>query len=429
MEKWIAGKESTIKECTMVGNEATTRQNLNSLNNVYSRLPEGQSLFVIVQDAFTKTLSVTPSDRQPEIQVEMDKIQVTWDKLNKNVNDGIAKAKSNLMRWEDYRDSKNKFEKWITDVEATLNANVENRGDLSEMKTLQERFKNIKGDIQAKRSDLDHIQSEAKELSSWSKTPNEIEDANRLVIRWDHLNAKCDSMINGLQTEIDDYLSYHQSLQETEKWLLQVSFQLMAHNSLYITNREQTQEQLNQHEILLDEIQKYQTNLDDLKAKGNNQISRYEHCNPYIKNTIETHLKNVQDSYNSLLLTSIQIKKRLEESMAKFKEYEDTLEDIQQQLIKNEAIMPPEEVPSDLETSKSQLKFAQELYSGLQREKGRLAAAVAACESATASISRPSSPIETAMQPIPEKELKVRAQLEDQIDQVRYNLFYCIFSC
>ncbi|XP_055711373.1 muscle-specific protein 300 kDa isoform X7 [Phlebotomus papatasi] len=419
MEKWIAGKESTIKECTMVGNEATTRQNLNSLNNVYSRLPEGQSLFVIVQDAFTKTLSVTPSDRQPEIQVEMDKIQETWDKLNKNVNDGIAKAKSNLMRWEDYRDSKNKFEKWITDVEATLNANVENRGDLSEMKTLQERFKNIKGDIQAKKSDLDHIQSEAKELSSWSKTPNEIEDANHLVIRWDHLNAKCDSMINGLQTEIDDYLSYHQSLQETEKWLLQVSFQLMAHNSLYITNREQTQEQLNQHEILLDEIQKYQTNLDDLKAKGNNQISRYEHCNPYIKNTIETHLKNVQDSYNSLLLTSIQIKKRLEESMAKFKEYEDTLEDIQQQLIKNEAIMPPEEVPSDLETSKSQLKFAQELYSGLQREKGRLAAAVAACESATASISRPSSPIETAMQPIPEKELKVRAQLEDQIDQIQ----------
>ncbi|GAB0095245.1 nesprin-1 [Sergentomyia squamirostris] len=419
MEKWIAGKEETIKESTAVGNEASTRQNLNSLNVVYSRLPEGQSLFVIVQDAFTKTLSVTPADRQDGIQSEMDKIQESWDKLNRDVNEGIAKVKSNMMRWEDYRDAKNKFEKWIGDIEKTLNGNIENKGDLSEMKTLQERFKNVKGDIQAKRSDLDHLLSEAKDLSSWSKTPAEIEEANRLVIRWENLNGKCDSIINGLQTEIDDYLSYHQSLQETEKWLLQVSFQLMAHNSLYITNREQTQEQLNQHEILLDEIQKYQANLDDLKAKGSNQISRYEHCNPYIKNTIETHLKNVQDSYNSLLLTSIQIKNRLEESMAKFKEYEDTLEDIQQQLIKNEAIMPPEEVPSDLETSKSQLKFAQELYNSLQKEKSRLAAAVAACESATASISRPSSPIETAMQPIPEKELKVRAQLEDQLDQVQ----------
>jgi nesprin-1 len=48
-----------------------------------------------------------------------------------------------------------------------------------------------------------------------------------------------------------EYTAYHQSLQDTEKWLLQISFQLMAHNSLYITNREQTQEQISQHEVYL----------------------------------------------------------------------------------------------------------------------------------------------------------------------------------
>jgi hypothetical protein len=48
-----------------------------------------------------------------------------------------------------------------------------------------------------------------------------------------------------------EYTAYHQSLQDTEKWLLQISFQLMAHNSLYITNREQTQEQISQHEVCL----------------------------------------------------------------------------------------------------------------------------------------------------------------------------------
>jgi hypothetical protein len=46
-----------------------------------------------------------------------------------------------------------------------------------------------------------------------------------------------------------EYTAYHQLLQDTEKWLLQISFQLMAHNSLYITNREQTQEQIFQHEV------------------------------------------------------------------------------------------------------------------------------------------------------------------------------------
>lgn len=66
--------------------------------------------------------------------------------------------------------------------------------------------------------------------------------------------------------------------------------------------------------------------------------------------------------------------------------------------------------------------MAQSLHSKLQAEKSRLAVAVQACEAATASISRPSSPLETAMQPIPEKELMVRAKLEDLIDQVRMDV-------
>lgn len=63
--------------------------------------------------------------------------------------------------------------------------------------------------------------------------------------------------------------------------------------------------------------------------------------------------------------------------------------------------------------------FQQELHNKLQMEKSRLAAAVQACEAATASISRPSSPLEASIHPIPERELTVRAKLEDLIDQVR----------
>lgn len=44
--------------------------------------------------------------------------------------------------------------------------------------------------------------------------------------------------------------------------------------------------------------------------------------------------------------------------------------------------------------------------------------AVQACEAATASISRPSSPLDNSSQLIPEKELLVRARIEDLIDQV-----------
>ena len=54
----------------------------------------------------------------------------------------------------------------------------------------------------------------------------------------------------GLEDEIKDYSAYHQALQDTEKWILQTSFHLMAHNSIYITTREQTEEQINKHNVI-----------------------------------------------------------------------------------------------------------------------------------------------------------------------------------
>ncbi|KAI9586580.1 hypothetical protein GQX74_002427 [Glossina fuscipes] len=67
--------------------------------------------------------------------------------------------------------------------------------------------------------------------------------------------------------------------------------------------------------------------------------------------------------------------------------------------------------------AQKQLKCAQNMQNKLNFEKSRLAIAVQACEAATASISRPSSPLETAMQVIPERELMVRSELEDLLDQ------------
>lgn len=73
---------------------------------------------------------------------------------------------------------------------------------------------------------------------------------------------------------------------------------------------------------------RYQATLDELKAKGRCQIERYTATTPDIGAVIERQLSNVQESYNSLLYTAQQIRGRLCDSLAKFQQYEDTLESI-----------------------------------------------------------------------------------------------------
>lgn len=195
-----------------------------------------------------------------------------------------------------------------------------------------ERYKNLGGDILAQQSELDSLEGEADQLVLWSGSESVKQPVLAFREAWTRFDSQVRAAQKLLETEIREFTDYHNALQDTEKWLLQTSFQLMAHNSLYITNREQTLEQLALHDALLEEIQSYQDNLDGVKAKGRGQVEKYLALQPGLQAKIEKQLKNVQDSYDSLLHTGFQIKKRLEESLQKFQEYEDALESIMRNL-------------------------------------------------------------------------------------------------
>lgn len=367
-------------------------------------------------------MNLTPEAKQDVLQSNMGDLKKSWTNLTENIQNTVDLLKSALNKWEDHREQVSNFEKWLISTENQLNIEPDTHGELSEMKTILDGLKNLSKEIKGKgNDDLQRLLSDAHDVNSWAKTSNKIDEINSLQSRWEKVNTACDDRIQNLNTEINDYNAYYQKLQDAEKWLLQISFQLMAHNSLYITNRVQTQEQIDQHEMLMNEIQKYQSNIDDLKAKGYNQIERYENSSPKIRSIVETQLKNVQDSYDSLLTTSVQIRNRLQDSLAKFEEYENILDSIQKNLDEYELAIGDLEVPATtLDMAKIQLKSGQSLHNKLQGEKARVAVAVKACESATASISRPSSPLEPHIPQIPECELLVRGKLEELIDQVKY---------
>jgi len=384
-------------------------------------MTEGQHLLSTLQNAFTKAINMALPEQQDQLRSDMANLRSNWEQLSIDLNTVQAKVKSVLSRWEDHAESHNKFIRWLEDNEGVVKCSSDTKGEFGEMKTMLERYKHIQEEIRNKKSDLDHLMTEATELSAWAKNNTTLNETKKMLDRWKALTELVGERKKLIENEIQEYNAYHAALQETEKWLLQISFQLMAHNSLYITNKEQTIEQIKQHETLLAEIQKYQEVLDELKSKGHGQIDRYVGENPNIRSIIETQLQNVQDSYNSLLNTALQIKNRLTESLTKFQEYENTLESIMKNLDTYETEMTQGfEAPLDnLTFAEQSLESARTLHNKLQAEKARLALAVEACEAAAACVSRPSSPLDAPPIQVPAREVEVRTRLDDLIDQVR----------
>ncbi|XP_032455805.1 nesprin-1 isoform X11 [Nasonia vitripennis] len=418
-EDWLHTAHGSIQDCVGVGDVAWAQDKLQTTKLVATRITEGQHLLSTLQAAFAKAINTALPEQQDQLRTDMSELRSSWEQLSMDLNTIQAQVKSVLHRWEDFYETRDRFEEWLNKTEESTKILPDTKGELGEMKTLLEKYKHVKDEVRNRKSDIDNLMSEATELSSWAKDNTTLNQVKVLYARWESLDQQIDKQKTLIDDEMKEYNAYHAALQETEKWLLQVSFQLMAHNSRYIVSKEQTLEQIKQHQALLDEIRNYETVLDDLKTKGHNQIERYEALNSSVKPTILTQLQNVRDSYNSLLNTALQIENRLSESLAKFQEYENTLESIMKNLEAYEPeVAREQEAPLDtLESAEDSLASAKTLYNKLQGEKARLVAAVEACEAAAACVSRPGSPLDAPSVQIPAKEMEVRNRLDDLIDQ------------
>ncbi|XP_043492348.1 nesprin-1 [Polistes fuscatus] len=424
MEDWLCTVQKSVKDCVGTGDEAWAKNKLAILKVAASQITEGQQLLSTLQNAFVKAINTALPEQQDQLRTDMADLRSNWEQLTMDLNTSQARVKSILSRWEDHSEAYNKFKKWLDETYESTEDLPNTKGEFGEMKTLLERYKHIQETVHSKKTDLDNLMEEAGELSNWAENNVTLERSKELLTKWQVLGDRVDERKKLIEDEMKEYNAYHAALQDTEKWLLQISFQLMAHNSLYITSKEQTMAQMKQHESLLIEIQKYQTVLDDLKAKGQGQINQYLTVNKEIKNTIETQLQNVQDSYNSLLNTALQIKGRLADSLTKFQEYENTLESIAKNLDCYQVEIGRElDAPLDkLAEAEESLENARTLHNKLQSEKTRLALAVEACEAAAACISRPGSPLDAPPVQIAPREVEIRTKLEDLIDQMQTHL-------
>merc|ERR1711970_592869 len=100
-------------------------------------------------------------------------------------------------------------------------------------------------------------------------------------------------------------------------------------------------------------------------------------------------------------------------------EYEETLESIIENIEKWEPEISEElSMPIDnIEIANDELDNIRGIHNRLQNEKSRLATAIQACETATASISRPTSPMDDENDTTNKREADAKIKLEDLIDQ------------
>ncbi len=199
-----------------------------------------------------------------------------YDRLAVEVSDGLSELQKLQQKWQDARSVLEGVSSWVADTRTVLAEaraeTEEGTGDVGEMKTLLERLKGVAAEVDKKKEEVEAARLEAARLPGDDAAL--LGTAAELGSALSDFESTCAELTARLDGEISEQAEYQRAAQEVEKWLLQMSFQLMAHNSLYITTRDQTQEQIEQHEKLMEEIKGYQATLDAVREMGHAQVAR-----------------------------------------------------------------------------------------------------------------------------------------------------------
>ena len=337
-ETWYQKASGMLKDDMDSGNSKPVSERIDNVKSTMARLSEGQHLLNCVTEVFSQIAGNAPGEKQNEMQKNIKAMSANFSDLSNKVNEAMLALHSQQQRSSDLKSDLEDAVKWTESKKESISSGFNSTGELGDLKTREEEITSLRKEIEKKRTALNSLENDLSELVAVEKDQSLHDQLLSVVGNMNELDNLCLTHLEQIQKEIGEYNAYNLAMQDTEKWLLQMSFQLMAHNSLYISTREQTSELIGQHDKLMDSIKDYQPVLAEVKDKGLGQIAKYSSVRPEIRPMIERQHQNFQESYNSLLQTATQIRNRLLDSLAKFQEYEDALDAI----LQNISVMEPQ---------------------------------------------------------------------------------------
>ena len=342
-------------------NQYNIEEKIDALKTIISQMSEGQHLVNCVKRAYTSIIDVADDAQKKSMLDSIEEINECYETLNESANKQLQVFMKAQQDVEFVEKALSNILNWANDTEQLLIIPVETNGEIGEMKSMHEKSKFLETEINERQrifgetiENLDSLPSYCDKEKMQSK---KLEVANKLQ-DIQHLVKK---RIILLESDMKELKDYQATLQEVEKWLLQKSFQLMAHNSLYISTKQQAKESITSHNELMAEIHAYQKKLVDVQAIGKSYAKKYANKNPKLPEKVLTQHQNFQESYNSLVQTATQIKNRLCDSLKQFEEYEETLESILSDLVQlkpkvETAIEKPIENIGDVEGELNEIK-------------------------------------------------------------------------
>uniref|UniRef100_T1KSM6 KASH domain-containing protein n=1 Tax=Tetranychus urticae TaxID=32264 RepID=T1KSM6_TETUR len=384
---------------------------LNYLKGLQNTIATGSSLISSATELAAR-LSSEDDKLGTQAKAQLDQAKDKFDQITSQLNGEVKSLTRQLDRYEEYNTNLDSLAQWLKDNPEVFESTLSCKGDLFELKATADKLKILSTGIDKNSSSLTKLREEV------GSDPRLGARIDSLIDQYNQAASNVASLLNKIEHDTNRIQSYQQLLQSIEKWLLQQSYQLMAHLSLSINTLSQCRSELAKHRKILNDIETYGA-LEELRTLGEEIVTE---CG-YDREKMMSQYNNLKETFEALIGQGKRIEAQLNYALEKFEIYEQTLarcESILNERMGKDIRMefPP------LQEAVEELEKAKSVHDKLYEAKSELQAAIQGCSEATAAVSRPPSPeipINQGLM-IPEREVEIKCRLEDSLDYVKQQI-------
>ncbi|KAK7104412.1 hypothetical protein V1264_019133 [Littorina saxatilis] len=422
--RWLADMMERVATCSDTsGDWHVIQDRIEEIKDVTASMDDGLAKVNYVCDQAEKILPNTSIEGKKLIEQQVTELTNDWEKLNKSIEECTTLLEGVQQRWHDYEQYYGSLVRWLADTENTLRADPEPRALLVERKAQLDKYRMILSDIENHRRLVNELRERVHNLEALCDNPEVTASLEDVQLRYNNVLDKAKDLVEAQQRLYDEHHNFHEAQQDCEKWLLQMSFRLMAHNSLNVSSMELTERQIEKHRVLLREIEDYRLTLDSVSRLGQQLIMNNARI-PRLAQQVEAQLQNLEESYMNLQSTAQQIRERLQEILNKWRQYKELLDSTNEYLTEQfpEWLQHEESnVPDTLADAQQQREASQAELEKLYGMKQELQQASHRCENlgSMESLDKLDASMES---PLAELATQVNKTLQESINQLEKRL-------
>ncbi|XP_061127011.1 nesprin-1-like isoform X2 [Syngnathus typhle] len=247
---------------------------------------------------------------------------------------------------------------WLVETKALLCSPPEPKAELYQRRAQLAKYKALLQMVQSHDGSVRSVVEKGDALLASVHYPSIRDKMNKLQKDYTDLCNMATAQVLQLECQVKEQETYHNELQEAERWLLHMSSRMVTPEPSVSRSLEAATQQLARHKAIMEEIASFEDRLAGLKQRGEHLVRGCdERVQSRLRQQVHAHQQGTKDSYSAICSTAQRVYQSLDHELQRHISVQDTLQQCKTWLMSaSQEPEPPALTPLGLEEALQQVK-------------------------------------------------------------------------